>query len=350
MNQLRKILVVRRDNIGDLVCTTPLFATLRQVFPQAHIAALVNSYNGQILCGNPDIDAVYVYTKLKHRDSGQSRWRPIWDRLRLMVSLRRNSFDLAVLARSDFDRHGLNFVRWLRIPRVLGYCGCTPVPRGLNVPLPTPDNSQLHEVEAVCRLLVALGISSSPGPLRLFPKQEKVVLTSRGLNGRPGIAVHISAREEGRRLSSEKWLEVLQGLRVAFPNACLLLFWSPGTDNDPRHPGDDNKANQILKGAARLGVDVVPFPTTTLEELMAGLAACDLFIGADGGGMHVAAGVGRPVVALFENNPYKRNHWYPWQVDYEMVVSPLQDVGDIAPDTIVQASIKIMDRISQSEE
>ncbi|MGQ0545629.1 MAG: glycosyltransferase family 9 protein, partial [Betaproteobacteria bacterium] len=32
-----KILVVRRDNIGDLVCTTPLFAALRRANPGAWI-------------------------------------------------------------------------------------------------------------------------------------------------------------------------------------------------------------------------------------------------------------------------------------------------------------------------
>ena len=67
-----KILVIRRDNIGDLVCTTPLFAALRARYPQAHIAALVNSYNAAVLEGNRDVDAVYAYTKLKHRAPGDS--------------------------------------------------------------------------------------------------------------------------------------------------------------------------------------------------------------------------------------------------------------------------------------
>jgi heptosyltransferase-3 len=36
-----KILIIRRDNIGDLVCTTPLIAALRQRFPAAWLGALV---------------------------------------------------------------------------------------------------------------------------------------------------------------------------------------------------------------------------------------------------------------------------------------------------------------------
>ena len=42
-----KILVVRRDNIGDLVLTTPVFRALRARHPGARIEALVNSYNAK---------------------------------------------------------------------------------------------------------------------------------------------------------------------------------------------------------------------------------------------------------------------------------------------------------------
>ena len=65
-----KILVIRRDNIGDLVCTTPLLAALRRAKPGAWIGALVNSYNAPVLERNPDVDAVIPYRKLKHLEPG----------------------------------------------------------------------------------------------------------------------------------------------------------------------------------------------------------------------------------------------------------------------------------------
>ena len=60
-----RILLIRRDNIGDLVCTTPVFRALRERWPRAHIGVLVNSYNAPVLENNPDVDAVYAYTKAK---------------------------------------------------------------------------------------------------------------------------------------------------------------------------------------------------------------------------------------------------------------------------------------------
>lgn len=76
-----KVLVVRRDNIGDLVCTTPLFTALRRRYPQAWIGALVNSYNAPVLERNPDVNEVFAYTKLKHLEKGASALATLRSRL-----------------------------------------------------------------------------------------------------------------------------------------------------------------------------------------------------------------------------------------------------------------------------
>ncbi|MBU0753436.1 MAG: glycosyltransferase family 9 protein [Gammaproteobacteria bacterium] len=341
-----RILVVRRDNIGDLVCTTPLIAALRAALPDAHIAALVNSYNAEVLARNPALDAVHAYTKLKHREPGTSALGPLVARLALILRLRRERFDVAVLARSGFDRHGLAFVRLLGIPRVIGFAPAGATPRGLSDALPTPDNAAMHEVEAVWHLLAPLGIDVAPGPLQVFPDpalagawrdrfREKV-----GAGGTPPLAVHVSAREASRQLSAAKWVEFLQGLRATHPGVTPALFWSPGATDDPRHPGDDAKARAILEACTGLGI--IPCPTATLDELMAGLACCSAFVGADGGAMHVAVACGLPTVALFENSPFKLAHWHPWQVRHELVAAPSFAIGDIAPQAMVAALTKLI--------
>ena len=73
MNVRERILIVRRDNIGDLVLTTPLIAALRAKKPDAWIGFLANSYNAPVLSGNPHLDAVFAYDKAKHRPD-KSRW------------------------------------------------------------------------------------------------------------------------------------------------------------------------------------------------------------------------------------------------------------------------------------
>ena len=86
---LQQILVIRRDNIGDLVCTTPLLTALRRQYPQAWIGVLANSYNAPVLQGNPDLDAVFCYRKLKHVDGGWGeKWRALVERWQMLWRLR----------------------------------------------------------------------------------------------------------------------------------------------------------------------------------------------------------------------------------------------------------------------
>jgi ADP-heptose:LPS heptosyltransferase len=337
-----KILVIRRDNIGDLVCTTPLFAALRRRYPGAHLAALVNSYNAAVLAGNPDLDAVYAYTKLKHRMPGESAFGIVLDKLRLFARLRRERFDQVVLARAAFDRQGLALARPLGARAVTGFAPAGgKAPRRLTHALPPPANGELHEVEAVMQLAAALDAREAPGPLRVFaPAQEVAKWRERLPPGqRHWVGVHISAREPGRIWPVEKWVALIRSLEN------VILLWSPGGSDDPRHPGDDARAAAIATQVGA-GVMLVPAKTGRLEELIAVLSLCRAFIGADGGAMHLAAGLGLPIVALFENLPYKKRHWHPWQVSHEMVFPDTRDIADIPVERVAAAWRRLQSRLA----
>jgi ADP-heptose:LPS heptosyltransferase len=120
------------------------------------------------------------------------------------------------------------------------------------------------------------------------------------------------------------------------PAWTIVLMWAPGASDDPRHPGDDAFARDIL--ARTHAHPVVPMPTHSLDELVAALSVCHIFIGADGGAMHIAAGVSLPIVGLFENSEFKLKHWHPWRVPCELVHSDTEhDVSAIAPAAVFAA-------------
>ena len=323
-----RILLVRRDNIGDLVCTTPAISALRARYPDAEIAALVNSYNAEVLLRNPNLDKVYVYQKFKHAGSIASRFQALNRRLRLIAELRRWKPDVTILAKASYDRHGLNFARQIGAKNIIGY-----VPddlgqaKGLpDIRLETPEFSSLHEVEAVNGLLKPLGITDALGPLEVFPNRKIATNLRHTLPAATKrIALHISAREPERRWGNSNFVALAQHILVAQPETQILLFWSPGKADDPYHPGDDEAAAQLIQAvhSDRLGGDrVIAMPTQNLTELIAALSLCELFIGTDGGALHLAVALGLPTVALFENLPAKLNHWYPWQVPYQVLHSP----------------------------
>ena len=80
---------------------------------------------------------------------------------------------------------------------------------------------------------------------------------------------------------------------------------------------------------------LVAYRTEALRELIAALAACDYAICADGGALHLAAALGKPVVALFGDTPPER--WRPWGVRHRVLRPASRDVADLDVDQVVAA-------------
>ena len=55
------ILVLRPNDLGDLLTATPIFEALRTRFPSAHIIAGVGSWGRQIVENNPYIDEIVEF-------------------------------------------------------------------------------------------------------------------------------------------------------------------------------------------------------------------------------------------------------------------------------------------------
>ena len=147
--------MIRRDNIGDLVCTLPLLRGLREAHPNAWIGVYANSYNAPVLDRNPDVDARYVYVKRKHR-GGVGMARLAFERLRMIRDLRARRLDDVVLATPGYLPRTVQLARWLRPRRVVGFAPDEHT-AGIDVRIPLARGEGLHEVERVFLLGAAFG-------------------------------------------------------------------------------------------------------------------------------------------------------------------------------------------------
>ena len=307
-----RILIIRRDNIGDLACTTPLIAGLRAQLPRAWLGALVTTYNAEVLARNPALDEVFVYEKLKHRTVG------------LLSHLRAHFGQVSRLRRQKLDcvlvpapaPQALKLARSLSPGRVIA------------APIRFP--SRQHEVERVFELGRAFGLSGKPGPLRASPDPQKKVELANRLGAGPYTAIHISARRPAQRWPLERYAELISHLSVRMK---VMLLWAPGAKDDPRHPGDDAAAAEILRSLAT--GTVLPLPTPDLTTLIAALSLADQVVCPDGGAMHLAAALGKPVVALFGDSPVER--WRPWGVPHRVVRPESRDLADLPLQAVVAA-------------
>jgi ADP-heptose:LPS heptosyltransferase len=293
-----------------------MLAALRKARPDAWIGVLVNQYNVAVMRGNPDVNEVFAYRKAKHRGPDEGKLAIWLETAGLLWKLRRKGIDVAIVASPGGDR----YARLVGARQIIS----------------DKPGAPFHEVEAVGKLLSPLGIEPELGPLQLNPVPE-VVATMRPklaeLASRKIWAIHLSAREKSRRWPAEKYIELIE--RLASPERGFALFWSPGPADHPAHPGDDEKAAQVLAACRDKGA--VPVVTERLEELIAALSLCDGFVGADGGAMHLAAALKLKTAALFENSEAKRTRWYPWGAQHVLLQPATFAVADIDVEAVETA-------------
>jgi heptosyltransferase III len=326
---LHSILVVRRDNIGDLVCTTPLFSALRRRYPQAWIGALVNSYNAPVLDRNPDLDRVVVYTKLKHLEPEDSRLGALARRLAEFWALRRRRLDCVVLATPLVVPRTVALARALAPRRIVAFSE----ERVRRV-------AGLHEVERVFSLAEELGLEGPIPPLKVVPDPS---LAARALDalgpskGKLKVAVQISTRRPAQQWPAERFVALLQRLHAL--GAAAMLLWAPGPASHPRHPGDDEKAAAIAAALAE-SAPPVAYRTERLAELIGAFASCDAVITSDGGAMHLAAALRKPIVCFFGD--VAPEQWRPWGVPHRVLRAASRKAADITVDETLAAMRELL--------
>jgi ADP-heptose:LPS heptosyltransferase len=305
-----RILIVRRDNIGDLVCTTPLIDALRARHPQAWIGALVNSYNAEVLARNPALDAVHAYEKLKHRSGGLLK--TLFATAKTLRRLRGASLDCAIVPSAS--PQALKMAASLKPQRVLGAD-------------PAWESDPRHEVERAFSLGASFGVEAPPGPMRVFPDPALQDELRARIGPGAVAAVHISARQEIRRWPMARYAELIGRLRR---EQKVMFLWAPGPRSDPRHPGDDEAAKELPSME-----NVFKIATPDLATLIAALSLADRVICPDGGAMHIAAALGKPVVALWADSPVER--WRPWRVSHRVVRPASRNLADLALEPVLEA-------------
>lgn len=339
---INKIIFIRRDNIGDLVCTTPAITATRQAFPGAKIGILVNTYNADIVSNNPDINEVYVYKKAKHStDKGKCS---IWfDNARLLLRIRKEQYDVAIGCGS-FSPMLARYTLLTGAKRRIGYYrkGSTDVSKNVYYTDPIcPAAGYEHETIKIFRLLEPIGISGCPGRMAVYPLRQELdefsafMAHHRSDRARRLIAIAISARIKVNKWPVEKFTELISTL-LERNEYSILLLWAPGSRDNLTFPGEDEIAQSII---ARFTGRILAYPTLTIPALIAAIASSDIVVTLDTGSLHISAGLQKPTVALMTKT--KELSWYPWETR-NIVISADKSVEAIPVELVAGAVEKLL--------
>ena len=290
-----KILMRATNWVGDAIMALPALRAVRSKFPEAEIAILARPYVADIYRDQEICNQLIAYDP-------QTKHQGIFGRERLAAELRAQKFDSALLLQNAFDAAWL--VWRAGIPKRIGYArdGRSFL---LTKPIPVPKAGEIppHEKFYYLELLRRAGWIDS------LPDESFVSLNVSESNRRRAEEF---LSQSGARSNS---LRIAIGAGASYGSA---KCWPPSRFAElANRLQSENDADIILFGTAaevavtraissdlhRPPIDLTD--KTSIADLPALLSQCHLFIGNDSGAMHVAAGVGLPVVALFgPTDPY----------------------------------------------
>lgn len=273
----RRILLIRPNfRIGNAAISTALIAGFRARFPQARIDFLATDRTRSVLLEQP-VDRVYT---LSRRDLH----RP-WRYLSLLRVLRRNRYDLAVQTNSGSLTNDL-------IIRLAGACYTMGPGEGerrryhLQI-----SGVEDHAYDNALHFARALGGSCPDRPVIHLTEAERrealkqLRMLPAACRDRPFCALFVGGHG-AKRWPLDDWLALIRILEANGHR--FVVFFGP---EEPR------VGNWLHERTAdcRNGIVLQPRP---LREFCALLSFAHCVVTPDSGPMHLAAGLGVPIIAL----------------------------------------------------
>jgi len=281
--EIKKILIIRLDRIGDVILSTPAIRAIRQSFPDAKIHLLIKEYTKDLVVNNPNIDRLLIYGKEKIA----------------------SDYDLAIALHPGLNQNYLTFISGAKTR--VGYTGWG---GGFFLTHKLIDDREIrirHEVESALEVVEKIGCATNDKSLEISTTEEgerfaKDFFQKNGFKEEDIlIVIHPGARQEYLRWKKEGFAEVADRLIKEIEAKVILI-------------GAKEEKKLIEEVVFFMQEKPIQAVGLKLTELISLIKRCKLFIGNSTGPMHIAVALKVPVVAIFGPiHPLDSYlEWGPW--------------------------------------
>ncbi|XGV98554.1 MAG: glycosyltransferase family 9 protein [Leptolyngbya sp. BL-A-14] len=342
----RNILVMRLDNIGDVLMTSPALSAIKDALPAARLTLMASPGGSQAATLLPWVDDVITCRAL-WQDLGKLAFDP--DREASFIqTLRDRQFDAAIIFTSFSQTpHPAGLMCYLAgIPLRLGQSKewggsvlTTEVKAGLDT---------MHQVERNLRLIEAVGFPVNDRSLRLHipesaQRSAATKLLEQGLKPHePYIVINPWTSCQSRNYSTERFAIAAQ--KLAKQTGYRLVVTGVASDRAHSAP--------LLERLGSAAIDLIG--QTSLAELAALIDQASLMVSNNTSTMHIADATRTPSVILFAGTEYECQ-WQPRHTAARLLRQPTDcspcyaftcpfnlECLDIAPEQVVEAGLTLL--------
>jgi len=323
--EFKRIIVSRTDNIGDVVLSLPVFASLKKCFPTTETVALVSDYTADVVRSSSHVDNVITWN---YDESILSAYK----------KLKKNPADAIVILFPRFKIAAASFLARLPIRIGIAYRWYSFL---FNRKVREHrKHSVKSEAEYNLTLVEALGCESKVLEIRLNVDKSASDSVDAFLDQNcltKFIMVHPGSGGSAFEWGAENFREVVKDITDAIGENIVVT-------------GTASERSLCTKISEGIGNAVNAAGRFSLLEFIALASRADLFISNSTGPLHLAASVGTPVIGIYPNKkPMTPVRWSPL-TDKKIILTPNDGSDNLSLITtrdVLQAIRKLIPAIAK---
>lgn len=289
-NKPDRILIVKLSAIGDVLMATPVARALRQAFPESYIAWVVERKSADVVLGNPYLDEVIVWDRVKRGHIWGDAARFIRSLSGLKRELRSRRFDACVDLQGLLRSAGVCLASGAR--RRIGFADGAEGSVHLYTERYDPGGDEVNAQQRNLDLLKVIGVNSTDTTMHMPVADEDRAFAARffednGLDKQRVVAFCPATTWVNKHWTPEGWSGVADLLGRKYGVRSLILG----------SKADIALAHKIADAAEFK--PVISAGKTTLKQVGALMERSVAVIGVDTGLLHMSVALDRPSVGLF---------------------------------------------------
>lgn len=286
---IKKILILRHDRIGDMVLSTGAFKALKRAYPGACIMVLASGINKEVIQNNPDVDEILVYKGL--------RW--------FIKETRKRKIDLAI---DFFYTYELKSAFLAYICGAKYRLGFENAGRQIFFNMKGPGmNRVCTMIEHLGELISNLGIGKEGYEPQLYLSRDEVSWAENYLTANAvaqsvfKVAMHPGSFYPSQRWPAERFAEI--GKKVIEKYQAQVIIFG------------DKKEEELIKTIKhKIGAgNVFAWYDLNLRQIISLLSRCDMLFCNNSGLLHIACALKIPTVSTM--GPTDPVLWWPFGLE-----------------------------------
>ena len=331
-NNIKSVLFLKYDKIGDMVVCTPVFRELKKACPHMQISVLASKINQDILSNNPYIDKIYIY------NNNCLKLFPVLFKLKARNFDVCFEFEAKVVTRAILITKFINPKFSIATNKKHGRYGIDA--KKLKVyDFYTTQNKKAHWSDICLETLGVFNLKPKSSKYDIFLNDNQRRVSKNFIKKMPSAKIKIGINLEGcsnnGEINSDDLRIICQGIYQENAEILIIIL---------SKPGDERKIEKLIKD---MGLNyVVVSSYFSILEVSALISELDLVISPDTSIIHIASAFNIPSVSIYTANKNNYRLWAPKSLLNKSVFSnDKETIRGYSVYDVVQSSLELIKEI-----